>query len=266
MTGPSSWTDGANYCSTSSRPRRSRGDPRRAELKATAGAAGSGRASIDSAGYRLVWEIRLRIVRAVLSPLTARCRAADPDFRLAGAGVRSAGLGSGDPVAPPHLLDPAYPDWDSLLLAMIDATLAEATVRESRFARGHGARRTSPAIEHPISVASPLSGDGSGLNMPAEPLPGGRKDMPRIQGPTYGASQRMVVTPGRESDGYFHMPCGQSGHPLSPHYRDGHDGLGDWQADPVPARARPSTRWSSHLGHPPDAAHGVQLHTNRGSV
>ena len=33
----------------------------------------------------------------------------------------------------------------------------------------------------------------------------------------------MAVTPGRESEGYFHMPCGQSGHPLSPHYRDGHE-------------------------------------------
>lgn len=38
----------------------------------------------------------------------------------------------------------------------------------------------------------------------------------------YGASQRMAVSPGREAEGYFHMPCGQSGHPLSPHYRDGH--------------------------------------------
>jgi penicillin amidase len=32
----------------------------------------------------------------------------------------------------------------------------------------------------------------------------------------------MAVSPGREEQGYFHMPGGQSGHPLSPHYRDGH--------------------------------------------
>jgi penicillin amidase len=47
--------------------------------------------------------------------------------------------------------------------------------------------------------------------------------MPYVQRPTSGASQRMVVAPGREAQGYFHMPCGQSGHPLSPHYRDGHE-------------------------------------------
>jgi penicillin G amidase len=46
--------------------------------------------------------------------------------------------------------------------------------------------------------------------------------VPRIQYVHGGASQRMVVSPGHEEAGSFHMPCGQSGHPLSPHYRDGH--------------------------------------------
>jgi penicillin amidase len=32
----------------------------------------------------------------------------------------------------------------------------------------------------------------------------------------------MVVSPGREHEGILHMPAGQSGHPLSPHYRDQH--------------------------------------------
>ena len=46
--------------------------------------------------------------------------------------------------------------------------------------------------------------------------------MPRFQSVTAGASQRMVVSPGREEQGIFHMPAGQSGHPLSPHYSAGH--------------------------------------------
>ncbi len=46
--------------------------------------------------------------------------------------------------------------------------------------------------------------------------------MPRVQTPSQGASQRFAVTPGREADGYFHMPGGQSGHPMSPHYDAGH--------------------------------------------
>ena len=106
---------------------------------------------------------------------------------------------------------------------MIDATLDEATRQGEPLQRWTWGKKNIARIQHPISMASPLVGRWLELNMPAEPLPGGRKDMPRIQGPTYGASQRMVVTPGRESEGYFHMPCGQSGHPLSPHYRDGHE-------------------------------------------
>jgi penicillin amidase len=32
----------------------------------------------------------------------------------------------------------------------------------------------------------------------------------------------MVVSPGHEETGIFHMPVGESGHPMSPHYRDSH--------------------------------------------
>ena len=59
------------------------------------------------------------------------------------------------------------------------------------------------------------------LDMPERALPGD-SDVPRVQGPGFGASQRMVITPGDEASSLFHMPGGQSGHPLSAHYRDGH--------------------------------------------
>ena len=32
----------------------------------------------------------------------------------------------------------------------------------------------------------------------------------------------MIVSPGREQEGVMHMPTGQSGHPLSPYYRNSH--------------------------------------------
>ena len=84
-------------------------------------------------------------------------------------------------------------------------------------------RTNTARIRHPLSEGVPWL--GRWLDMPADPLPGGWSDMPRIQGPDFGASQRLVVSPGREEQGLFHMPCGQSGHPLSPYYRKGH---GDW--------------------------------------
>ena len=52
-------------------------------------------------------------------------------------------------------------------------------------------------------------------------LPGDR-DMPRVQIDSIeGASERFAVSPGHESEGYLHLPGGQSGHPLSPFYRAG---------------------------------------------
>jgi penicillin amidase len=67
--------------------------------------------------------------------------------------------------------------------------------------------------------------------MPLQALPGDG-NMPRVQYTFAGASERLAVSPGREGDGYFHMPTGQSGHPLSPHYGDGHDAWA--QGEPTP--------------------------------
>ena len=56
--------------------------------------------------------------------------------------------------------------------------------------------------------------------------------MPRVQMPGFGASERMVVSPGHESEGIYHQPGGANGNPLSPFYRAGHE---DW----VKGRATP---------------------------
>ena len=59
-----------------------------------------------------------------------------------------------------------------------------------------------------------------------EALPGDA-NMPRVQAPSFGASERFAVAPGDEAHGYFMMSGGQSGHPLSPYYGSGH---ADWAA------------------------------------
>ena len=45
--------------------------------------------------------------------------------------------------------------------------------------------------------------------------------MPRVQGPEFGPSERIVMSPGREEEGVFQMPGGQAGHFRSAYYRDG---------------------------------------------
>jgi penicillin G amidase len=57
--------------------------------------------------------------------------------------------------------------------------------------------------------------------------------MPRVQTPDFGASERLVVAPGHEADGLFHMPGGQSGHPLSPYYRAGHSAWAHGEPTPL---------------------------------
>jgi penicillin amidase len=47
--------------------------------------------------------------------------------------------------------------------------------------------------------------------------------MPRVQGPSFGASQRIVVAPGKESEALFQMPGGPVNHPMSPFYGAGHE-------------------------------------------
>jgi penicillin amidase len=57
--------------------------------------------------------------------------------------------------------------------------------------------------------------------MPAQPLPGDAQ-MPRVQAPSFGASQRMVVSPLHRDNAIFQLPGGQAGHPLSPYWGGGH--------------------------------------------
>ncbi|MGH8655740.1 MAG: penicillin acylase family protein [Gammaproteobacteria bacterium] len=42
----------------------------------------------------------------------------------------------------------------------------------------------------------------------------------RLADGAIGASERLVVSPGREAAGSLHIAGGQSGHPLSPYCRD----------------------------------------------
>src|SRR4051812_15561838 len=75
-------------------------------------------------------------------------------------------------------------------------------------------------IKHPLSEALP--GLSILLDPPKEPQTGDSYQ-PRVARPSFGASDRFVVAPGQERTGFFHMPTGQSGHPLSPYYNLGHE-------------------------------------------
>lgn len=196
-----------------------RDHPRRAEFRRMLQTTWTGRASVDSVAYRLARAFRLQTLEVVYGWLTAECREADPRFRPHRLGQWEDPLWALVTKRPAHLLDPAYESWEAALLAAVDRVL-EATPGDLA-SRTWGERNTIQP-RHPLTRA--LSFLSPWLDMPARQLPGD-SHMPRVQWLDGGASQRFAVSPGREVEGIFHMPCGQSGHPWSPYYRSGHE---DW--------------------------------------
>ena len=195
------------------------GHPVRAEFRRQVEGWG-GRASVDSVGYRLTRTFRLSLAEAVFGALTAGCKAADARFDYVKEVWRFEGpLWALVTSRPAHLLDPRYASWDEQLLAAVDDAAERLLKNGGTLAERTWGERNTTLVQHPLSRAVPAL--SRWLDMPRRALPGD-SHMPRFQSPAAGASQRMAVSPGRESEGYFHMPVGQSGHPLSPHYGDGH--------------------------------------------
>ena len=193
-------------------------DPRRAEFRRLVETTWTGRADPASVSYRLVRTFRQTLSRLVFASLTAPARHAEKDFDYTRA-LRSEGpLWQLVTERPSHLLDRKHSSWDAQLLDAVDATIVELTAGGRLADRSWGDYNRA-IVAHPLGNAVPLL--GRWINMPSDPLPG---DVftPRAHSPRAGPSERMVVSPGREHEGILHMPTGQSGHPLSPHYADQH--------------------------------------------
>jgi len=205
------------------------------------------RASPESVGYRLVRAFRLEVQSRVFHGLMGPVREAyGDDVKLRLSNQFEAPLWSLITERPEHLLPGNYDSWHEL---MIEAARENIRYFEENFdgplaERSWGERNTA-RIRHPLSRAIPfLAGF---LDMPHEPL-NGDVDLPKAQGPTFGASERFSVAPGDEANGLMHMPTGQSGHPLSEFYRHGHD---DW------VQGRPSPFL------PGETQHRLTLHPSR---
>jgi penicillin amidase len=187
-------------------------------------------ACIDSAAYRIVRSFRGHTAERAFAPFADEAQGYYENFSYDKFMYEDA-LWRLVHEKPVQLLNPDYRSWDALLLAAADDVTAEA--KEAGLSPRQftwGARNTL-AMNHPFSqfLPRPLA---QWLNMPAEPLPGDN-DMPRVQGRSFGQSERLVVAPGQEEQGIFEMPGGESGHPLSPYYRAGHEAWAKGEATPL---------------------------------
>jgi len=181
------------------------------------------RAVTESVGYRIVrefrGEVRRRAILMVFQPVIE-------DYGLDNLEVGNqleGPLWSLVSQKPAHILTNDYVDWADLLLQAIDSNIERYSrdYSDGLENRTWGERNTA-AIRHPLSRAVPFL--SRWIDMPTDQL-NGDSNMPRVQYPAFGASERFAVSPGDEANGYLHMPSGQSGHPLSDYYFKGHD---DW--------------------------------------
>jgi penicillin amidase len=189
-----------------------------------------GRASIESVAYRVVRAWRIEVQDTVLDAFAAKVRAKFPDFALPKLPQAEHAVWRLVSERPPHLLPPEYADWDALLIACADRVFAKLDAEPGGIAARTWGERNTARIDHPLSRALPAF-LARALDMPHVPLPGDR-DMPRVQAPGFGASERFAVAPGDEEHGYFELAGGQSGHPLSPYYGAGHEGWAEGKPTP----------------------------------
>lgn len=186
-------------------------------------------ATVASTSYGLVKRFRGAVADAVHARLVAPVVAKHADAPVLRSWQFEHSLWAIIEARPGHLLPAGYTSWDDLFARVAEQTLAEVPAGQT------WGETNAVDIAHPMADFLPPI-IAKHLRPPASPQAGDR-DMPRVASPSFGASERFAVSPGKEELGFFTMPGGQSGHPLSPYFLAGHD---DWLAG-RPAPFMPGT-------------------------
>ena len=215
--------------------------PQRAELRRLVDQ-WDARADAASVGYRLVREFHAQTEKATFE-MFVRAIGLDP-AEIAEPPQFEGALWRLVTEQPVHLLSPDQGSWRAFLLAQADRTISRLRESCAALDRCAWGEKNRLRIRHPLSGAlGPLA---RFLDMPDLPMSGDH-DMPRVQGPGFGASERFAVSPGHEDQAYLELPGGQSGHPMSPYYRAGFDA---WvRGEPTPFLPG-TTQHSLTLGSP----------------
>jgi penicillin amidase len=176
-----------------------------------------GYAATESCAYLFVRNCRVRIMSTLLGKFTGPCKTRDRNFQAYRLPQTESPIWSVLTAQPTHLLPEGSKSWDDWIIAQVEAEVSELEKKGPLEEQVWG-KRNSFSARHVMSANIPIV--GSWLNSKPIPLPGD-SHMPRVQGRNFGASERLIVSPGHESKGIFHMPGGQSGHPLSPYFLKG---------------------------------------------
>ncbi|WP_445367426.1 penicillin acylase family protein [Methylomonas sp. BW4-1] len=183
-------------------------------------AAWDGYMQTGSIGAPILSEFRTQLAGAVFEKVVAAGQTLDPQFRYAWREMEMP-LRQLLTQRPKGVLNPRYQDdWQAMIVATLRQTV-------------QALREKYPAVEpdqltwgmtHPVNLRHPFSKVASALSgvldMPAFDSDGCASVCVKVMDNAHGASERLVLSPSHPENALFHMPGGQSGHPLSAHYRD----------------------------------------------
>jgi penicillin amidase len=180
----------------------------------------SGRAAAEDPGYRIVRAFRSEVRAEVFSWLTSSALAQESNVAFTPSPQFEGPLWALVTQKPAHLLHPRFESWDLALLDSLRRALIHLSETCEALSECTWGAENRLSMRHPLSRAVPLISRWVDMR---ETAMSGDVAMPRVQASSFGASQRLVVSPGREEEALFQMPGGQVGHPLSPFYAAGHE-------------------------------------------
>lgn len=197
-------------------------------------AAWDGQVEVDSIAFGLLVRFRETLAEDVFEPFLVLCYNTDRRFSYSWRNMETPLRILLKERIPATLPDPAnYPDWETFILEKLEESIEQLLRKYELKSLDQLTWGTihKTEISHPIGFIPML---GKILNMPQKPLPGGYHCVRATS-----ASERMVISPGREADGILHIPSGQSGHPLSENYKDQ---FSYWlKGEPLPFLPGPTT-------------------------
>lgn len=172
--------------------------------------------SASSKGYFWIRAFREKVAANILTTVMSPCLNKCPDLNFSLIDFEDS-VYQMAVQKPAYLVDQTGRKWEDRFVAIIDELLEDNA--KSLLNGDVWGKFNMASIQHPLSRA--ISFSSFLIDMPKNSI-GGDYFVPKVSGPSVGASVRMVISPGDEKNGIMNVPCGQSGHPLSKHYRSQH--------------------------------------------
>lgn len=187
----------------------------------------NGTSDADQTGFRLLAEFRRRAHNEIIEALAVPCKALDPSFRYEWL-MREEPMRAILETGAIHLMPAGASSTDEYARRVFER-VAEELGQSERLNRAWGDANASD-FRHPFASVMPGLRETLSLTQRAQP---GHTLSVRVTAPTFGASERLAVSPGREDVAILHMPGGQSGHWLSKHASDQHDAWAEGKPTPL---------------------------------